>query len=355
MQAYVREIWKDSRLNLTCLKPVSFINTDIPNEIVQELWTPNLVFENAKSGELFNVLVPNTFTAVLPNEALFRASRYNLVIGCYMNFMYYPIDVQECYLQISILANTEKRVILRWAHENEQLKMFFKGVSFGNKIQSLKYELLPPRSYRTKAKFNHDSWFSYTCLYANFTFARKISASLLNVYIPSTLVVFLSWTSFWIDVGAVPARITLGVTSFLTLVTQMIQARNSLPAISYMTAMDIWLFACLFKVFCSILAYAVTYRKYAKLKNEKSRNSSEEIKNNSYHSKSKNGFKLSNSQKEWLVQPKVFSSRKTNTELEQENNADSIPCTMDKYSQRIFPLLFLLFATSYWTYFLWFT
>ncbi|GIZ01220.1 gamma-aminobutyric acid receptor subunit rho-3 [Caerostris extrusa] len=155
MQVYVREIWKDSRLNLTCLKPVAFINTDIPNEIVQELWTPNLVFENAKSGELFNVLVPNTFTAVLPNEALFRASRYNLIIGCYMNFMYYPIDVQECYLQISILANTEKRVILRWAHEDEQLKMFFKGVSFGNKIQSLKYELLPPRPYRTKERFNH--------------------------------------------------------------------------------------------------------------------------------------------------------------------------------------------------------
>ncbi|GFX86908.1 hypothetical protein TNCV_2124551 [Trichonephila clavipes] len=44
----------------------------------------------------------------------------------------------------------------------------------------------------------------------------------------------------------------------------MIQARNNLPAISYMTAMDLWLFACLLQVFGSILAFTFTYRIYAR-------------------------------------------------------------------------------------------
>ncbi|GFY58970.1 acetylcholinesterase-1 [Trichonephila inaurata madagascariensis] len=150
---------------------------------------------------------------------------------------------------------------MHWASEDIRFRSYFKGVSFTHDIHTLKYELLPPRAYTTREK-----WLTanFTYLYANFTFVRKISGSLLNVYIPSTLVVFLSWTSFWIDVSAVPARITLGVTSLLTLVTQMIQARNNLPAISYMTAMDLWLFACLLQVFGSILAFTFTYRIYAR-------------------------------------------------------------------------------------------
>lgn len=100
---------------------------------------------------------------------------------------------------------------------------------------------------------------SYTYLYANFTFVRRVSGSIVNTYVPSTLVVFLSWISFWIDIEAVPARITLGVTSLLTLVTQMVQAHSGLPPISYMTAMDVWLFACLITVFSSLVEFAISY------------------------------------------------------------------------------------------------
>ena len=41
------------------------------------------------------------------------------------------------------------------------------------------------------------------------------------------LVVILSWVSFWIDIDAVPARITLGLLTVLTMTTQV-----SLDAIS---------------------------------------------------------------------------------------------------------------------------
>lgn len=96
-------------------------------------------------------------------------------------------------------------------------------------------------------------------MYANFTFVRRVSGSIVNTYVPSTLVVFLSWISFWIDIEAVPARVTLGVTSLLTLVTQMVQAHSGLPPISYMTAMDVWLFVCLLTVFSSLIEFAISY------------------------------------------------------------------------------------------------
>ena len=103
---------------------------------------------------------------------------------------------------------------------------------------------------------------NYTYLYANFTFVRRLSGSIFNVYLPSTLVVFLSWISFWLDVEAVPARVTLGVTSLLTLTTQVAQAHSHLPTISYLTAMDIWLFTCLLMVFSSLIEFALAYQSF---------------------------------------------------------------------------------------------
>jgi anionic glutamate receptor len=51
--------------------------------------------------------------------------------------------------------------------------------------------------------------------------ARQFSSYLIQVYIPSTMLVIVSWVSFWLDRTAVPARVTLGVTTLLTMTTQV--------------------------------------------------------------------------------------------------------------------------------------
>lgn len=107
---------------------------------------------------------------------------------------------------------------------------------------------------------------NYTFLIAKFTFSRRLSSAIFKVYVPSTLIVLLSWISFWVDVEAVPARITLGVTSLLTLTTQIVQAHSGLPPISYMTAMDIWLFGCLIAVFSVLVEYAFAYQFFILIK-----------------------------------------------------------------------------------------
>ncbi|KAK6035749.1 hypothetical protein COOONC_26746 [Cooperia oncophora] len=44
---------------------------------------------------------------------------------------------------------------------------------------------------------------------------------LAQIYLPSTLLVVVSWVSFWLERTAVPARVTLGVTTLLTMTTQV--------------------------------------------------------------------------------------------------------------------------------------
>lgn len=67
----------------------------------------------------------------------------------------------------------------------------------------------------------------------------------------------MSWISFWIKPDAVPARVTLCVTSLLTLSTQHAQSQKSLPPVSYIKAIDIFMSSCTVFVFSSLMEYAL--------------------------------------------------------------------------------------------------
>jgi hypothetical protein len=56
---------------------------------------------------------------------------------------------------------------------------------------------------------------------ASFQLERQFGFYLLQTYVPTILIVILSWVSFWINMEAVPARISLGVTTVLTMATQL--------------------------------------------------------------------------------------------------------------------------------------
>ena len=77
------------------------------------------------------------------------------------------------------------------------------------------------------------------------------------MYIPSILVVVLSWISFWLNVNAVPGRISLGVLTVLTMTTQSGGVNSSLPTVSYTKAIDIWMSTCLLFVFLALIEFAV--------------------------------------------------------------------------------------------------
>ena len=90
--------------------------------------------------------------------------------------------------------------------------------------------------------------FRITLLSASFSWPQ--------VYIPSSLIVVMSWVSFWLNRGAAPARVGLGVTTVLTMTTLINSVNAALPKISYMKSIDIYLFVCFFMVFGALIEYA---------------------------------------------------------------------------------------------------
>jgi len=97
---------------------------------------------------------------------------------------------------------------------------------------------------------------NYSRLACEFYFVRSMGYYLIHIYIPSCLIVVLSWVSFWLHRDASPARVGLGITTVLTMVTILSSSNASLPKISYLKSIDFYLVTCFFMVFASLLEFA---------------------------------------------------------------------------------------------------
>ena len=74
---------------------------------------------------------------------------------------------------------------------------------------------------------------AYPCLEVKFVLKRDIGYYMIQLYVPSVLIVILSWVAFWISIDAIPARVTIGLLTVLTMTTQSTGARSQLPRVSY--------------------------------------------------------------------------------------------------------------------------
>ena len=92
----------------------------------------------------------------------------------------------------------------------------------------------------------------YSCLKVELIFKREFSYYMLTIYVPCCMLVIVSWVSFWLDQNAIPARVSLGVTTLLTMSTQTSGINAQLPPVSYTKAIDVWTGVRTFKFFLII-------------------------------------------------------------------------------------------------------
>lgn len=75
----------------------------------------------------------------------------------------------------------------------------------------------------------------YSTLNIRFVFRREIGFSIVQIYIPATLLVIVCYCSFWLGYDAAAGRLSLCITSLLALFTQFGSLRQRLPPVSYIT------------------------------------------------------------------------------------------------------------------------
>ena len=84
-----------------------------------------------------------------------------------------------------------------------------------------------------------------TGTYQRLTFAfflkRDIGYFILHVYVPSVIIVILSWISFWISVDPTPDRVSIVLVMVLAIIMMSDSINDSLPKVSYVKSIDIWM------------------------------------------------------------------------------------------------------------------
>ncbi|KAL5011788.1 hypothetical protein ScPMuIL_010339, partial [Solemya velum] len=251
---FLRQTWKDTRLK--------FLNTSVNNtleldsKLMEKVWVPDIYFSNEKEAKVHDVTVPNKLMHLRPDGSVFYSIRISLTLTCEMYLHKYPLDSQECSFEIESYSYTIDNVNFFWNTETNAVQR--------PKTDTSQFEIDTIQIEKC-AKNYGERKFAY--LRASMKLTRNMGYYLVQIFVPSVLIVSLSWVSFWLDMEAVPARISLGVLTVLTMTTQSSGARESLPRVSYVKAIDVWMAVCLFFVFAALLEFAyvnVLQRRYSK-------------------------------------------------------------------------------------------
>uniref|UniRef100_A0A4W4GJQ1 Glycine receptor, alpha 3 n=1 Tax=Electrophorus electricus TaxID=8005 RepID=A0A4W4GJQ1_ELEEL len=240
---FLRQQWNDPRLAYSEYPDDSL---DLDPSMLDSIWKPDLFFANEKGANFHEVTTDNKLLRIFKNGNVLYSIRLTLILSCPMDLKNFPMDVQTCIMQLESFGYTMNDLIFEW-QESGPVQVA-EGLTLPQFILKEESDL----RYCTK----HYNTGKFTCIEVRFHLERQMGYYLIQMYIPSLLIVILSWVSFWINMDAAPARVALGITTVLTMTTQSSGSRTSLPKVSYVKAIDIWMAVCLLFVFSALLEYA---------------------------------------------------------------------------------------------------
>ncbi|XP_063853885.1 glutamate-gated chloride channel-like isoform X5 [Scylla paramamosain] len=256
VQLTFREEWNDERLKFDDLDGrIKYLTLTEPSKV----WMPDLFFKNEKLGHFHNIILPNVYLRIFPNGGVLYSIRISLTLSCPMNLQLYPLDTQTCELLLASYGWTTEDLVFLW-REGDPVQI----------TQNLHLPRFTLEKFMTEYCNSKTNTGAYSCLKVDLLFKREFSYYLLTIYIPCCMLVIVSWVSFWLDQNAVPARVSLGVTTLLTMATQTSGINQSLPPVSYTKAIDVWTGVCLTFVFGALLEFAlVNYASRSDIHREK--------------------------------------------------------------------------------------
>ncbi|XP_066896129.1 glycine receptor subunit alpha-3 isoform X3 [Kogia breviceps] len=194
---FLRQKWNDPRLAYSEYPDDSL---DLDPSMLDSIWKPDLFFANEKGANFHEVTTDNKLLRIFKNGNVLYSIRLTLTLSCPMDLKNFPMDVQTCTMQMESFGYTMNDLIFEW--QDEAPVQVAEGLTLPQFLLKEEKDL----RYCTK-HYN-------------------------------------------------TARVALGITTVLTMTTQSSGSRASLPKVSYVKAIDIWMAVCLLFVFSALLEYA---------------------------------------------------------------------------------------------------
>uniref|UniRef100_A0A672Q9J5 Gamma-aminobutyric acid type A receptor subunit gamma3 n=1 Tax=Sinocyclocheilus grahami TaxID=75366 RepID=A0A672Q9J5_SINGR len=241
------QTWTDSRLRYNSTMKILTLNSNM----VGLIWLPDTIFRNSKNADSHWITTPNQLLRIWNDGKILYTLRLTINAECQLQLHNFPMDEHSCPL---IFSSCECLFSLSSTYSHPYISISFKG-PFSSLVVNvwLSFVLL----YKTTLS-------DYVVMSVYFDLSRRMGYFTIQTYIPCILTVVLSWVSFWIKKDATPARTALGITTVLTMTTLSTVARTSLPRVSYVTAMDLFVTVCFLFVFAALMEYAtLNYYSYS--------------------------------------------------------------------------------------------
>ncbi|XP_075065978.1 gamma-aminobutyric acid receptor subunit beta-2 isoform X2 [Mixophyes fleayi] len=240
---YFQQAWRDKRLSYSVIP----LNLTLDNRVADQLWVPDTYFLNDKKSFVHGVTVKNRMIRLHPDGTVLYGLRITTTAACMMDLRRYPLDEQNCTLEIESYGYTTDDIEFYWRGGNH-------AVTGVDRIELPQFSIV---DYKLLSKNVVFSTGSYPRLSLSFKLKRNIGYFILQTYMPTILITILSWVSFWINYDASAARVALGITTVLTMTTINTHLRETLPKIPYVKAIDMYLMGCFVFVFMALLEYAL--------------------------------------------------------------------------------------------------
>ncbi|XP_053559818.1 glycine receptor subunit alpha-3 isoform X2 [Bombina bombina] len=344
LNIFLRQKWNDPRLAYSEYPDDSL---DLDPSMLDSIWKPDLFFANEKGANFHEVTTDNKLLRIWRDGNVLYSIRLTLTLSCPMDLKNFPMDVQTCIMQLESFGYTMNDLIFEW-QENAPVQIA-DGLTLPQFVLKEEKDL----RYCTK----HYNTGKFTCIEVRFHLERQMGYYLIQMYIPSLLIVILSWVSFWINMDAAPARVALGITTVLTMTTQSSGSRASLPKVSYVKAIDIWMAVCLLFVFSALLEYAAVNfvsRQHKELlrfrsKRKKDRKEDDEVRE-SHFSFTAYGMGQCLQAKDGVTPKGPINPPPAAAKSREEMRKIFIDRAkkIDTISRACFPLAFLIFNIFYW-------
>uniref|UniRef100_A0A673LF43 Gamma-aminobutyric acid receptor subunit gamma-2-like n=1 Tax=Sinocyclocheilus rhinocerous TaxID=307959 RepID=A0A673LF43_9TELE len=295
---FFAQTWYDRRLKFNSTMKVLRLNSNM----VGKIWIPDTFFRNSKKADAHWITTPNRMLRIWNDGRILYTLRLTIDAECQLKLNNFPMDEHSCPLEFSscnlrytfccsgtdhystvqlfvvVFLDQLHFFVCADGYPKEEIVYKWKrsSVEVGD-IRSWRLYQFSFVGLRNTTEVVRTVSGDYVVLTVFFDLSRRMGYFTIQTYIPCTLIVVLSWVSFWINKDAVPARTSLGITTVLTMTTLSTIARKSLPKVSYVTAMDLFVSVCFIFVFAALIEYGtlhyfVSNRKPSKNKDKKKRN-----------------------------------------------------------------------------------
>jgi len=228
----VRMRWNDPSLRgkVKIVQPVA----------LTEIWAPDVQLANEKKLVSKRKEIGN----LNPDGTVSFRQRYQGELSMFIDYSNFPFD--QHIFSIDVVAPLTDEIV------------FVHDTSLTGQVDKLSIQ--DWNIYKGELIVKPYNFISYKfeAFAYKFRAKRHLGYYIWKVMMPLIIVVFMSWTVFWIDPVKIEAQLAVAATAMLTIIAYQLTLSNMLPKISYFTRLDYFIVGSNILVFLALLEAVIS-------------------------------------------------------------------------------------------------